>query len=703
MSTLLAAGKARAAAGGGVTPLKQELFGPTQITTSTEATATAYSNQRKVDRTSNGVLWAGYTYSFSSVYPLFYSLDGGATWNNPGGHPANGSGAITNSYTRNFSFFIDLDDYCHIVFKDNSDGYIYYRRGTPNAGRTAWTWSAAVNVYNAVNNGDVPDVVAHREGTGWVAHVSLGRPVDAVSSVRVMHIPIASDGTVGSLTTDNIASASYGSTTQRYPSIDFHHTGDGKTVKDGTPHLYVAWSAGNIGAGKGIRFRKATYNAGAWTWGTEREINSSYYIDNTSRWLNCLFDGTRVIIGGYLRSAGNYLWLWERDVADTTTTTLLNELPGSGSVPNEKTSGSMSYDGQGNVYLVGRTDALDASLDIFVTKWTRADGSLTTTKVADVTQSVPYISCKRGYAGDAIEFIYTDGSSSPYPVKFAAIGDAPPYAYWEILAAPSNNHGIGPVTAAHDDFIYVIAGSANGNAERYDPATGTWTARAALATLAYGTAHGYNPTTGLIHVIGGYRGWYDSAHDVYDPVANSWVTNKLAYPTGLYGPAFCIDSQGRIYIFGGHTGGSFVAHVRRWLPASNTWEALANIPGGTLAYAHAALRSDNKVYITGGNLNGAVTSTVYLYDIATDTYTTLQAMPAALQSHVSWVDAQDNLYIAAGISGSDTAIVRKYDRVANTWSVVGNVPVESTRYCVAKDSYDRAYIAREQVLYRAAP
>ena len=41
------------------------------------------------------------------------------------------------------SFFIDLDDYAHLVYKDRFDGYIYYRRGTPNAGRTAWTWRHA--------------------------------------------------------------------------------------------------------------------------------------------------------------------------------------------------------------------------------------------------------------------------------------------------------------------------------------------------------------------------------------------------------------------------------------------------------------------------------------------------------------------------------------------------------------------------------
>lgn len=392
----------------------------TLITTSTAATATAYSNQRKIDRTSNGVLWTMFHGSGAGEFHAAYSTDDGATWSS-----AFAFGLFSPAtYTPNLSFFIDQDDYAHIVYKDNNNGYIYYRRGTPNAARTMWTWSAALNIQSysggittTANALDYPDVVAHREGTGWVAHVVMSRHDSSiVDGVYHQKVSITSAG-VASVSGSSYTKIgnSYNNINPKYPSIDFNHTGDGKTVAGGTPHLYVAWSAGATGAGKGIRFKKATYSGGTWTWGTEREIDNTRYVRNPpGDWINCLFDGTRVVMAvrGYTGSAADFM-LYERDAADTATITRSLNI---GTL--SQVNGSMSYDSSGNLYFVTQ----DGLLRVVWNKWTRSNASFGTyTIIDDTNMGNSYVSAKRGYSGNRIEFIYTDGTASPYSVTYDSI------------------------------------------------------------------------------------------------------------------------------------------------------------------------------------------------------------------------------------------------------------------------------------------
>lgn len=378
---------------------------PTTIDTSTSATATAYGNQRKIDRCQNGVLWAFFTPANGSALEGWRSADNGATWTFD-------KVAVTAS---NFSVFIDLDDYCHIAYRDASDGYVKHVRGTPNAGRTAYTWSAPTTVF-ATGGMDAVDCVAHREGSGWVAHVVISTQQFGPFFTVYQRLIITSGGSVsvgGYHELNSVAGSAHSS-----PSIDFNHTGDGKTVAGGTPHLYVAWSAGATGAGKGIRFKKATYSGGSWTWGTEREIDSTRYIASAYFNLNCLFDGTRVIIGGALYSGGaDYLCLYERDAADTITTTRFNATSINPAGPYAT---SMTYDGNGNVYFVG-VPAVATGQGIY-RKWTRATTTLgSVTNIMGSNTGRTTVSAKRGYSSNRIEVVYTNGTSSPYNVVYDSI------------------------------------------------------------------------------------------------------------------------------------------------------------------------------------------------------------------------------------------------------------------------------------------
>lgn len=373
------------------------------------STATAYSNQRKLDRCQNGVLWALVS---KEAYHLAYSMDDGRTWTDYGN--IGGSGG---NYVENASIFIDLDDYLHIVYKNGFNAYTTYLRGTPNATRTAWTFSAATTLSTVIED-NYPDIVAHREGIDWKVHVvwshATSTPNNYASYCRVN---VSSSGTITVESAGAGIGGSYAVNAHTYPSIDFRHTGDGKTVAT-QPDLYVAWSAGKDGAGFGIRFRKATYSAGSWTWGTETPINEGVYIDSPARWFNCLFDGTRILVGGYgLFGGAGYRRFYELDPSTLVKTTLWEPAVSVTSSDEQINYGSMTYDAAGNIYVISKT--FSTAHPIYLNIYTRGtatwSGKPLDTSGPDTT---PYVSTKRGGSFGRIEWIYTTGNNAPYQVKY---------------------------------------------------------------------------------------------------------------------------------------------------------------------------------------------------------------------------------------------------------------------------------------------
>jgi hypothetical protein len=371
---------------------------PTVVTSSTAGTATAYSNQRKVDRTSNGVLWA--VSDSGSAQEFRYSTDEGATWTLDSSFGVSG----------NASIFIDADDNMHHVAQRTGASQLDYRHGVPNAARTAYTWT-----YLLISSGgstDFPDVVAHREGTGWKAHIVYSYQSSTINRATYDRVGIAADGTLTKETSGLTIGGSYSNSIDTYPSIDFNHTGDGKTVAGGTPHLYVAWSAGATGSGKGIRFKKATYSGGSWTWGTEREIDSASFA-NAGR-ISTAFDGTQVVIAYADSASTSAIKIRERDAADTTTAARTPTALSDGVV----TGLTVAYDNDKNIHLgaVGATSADPKAL-----KYDRAAGTWGAWEALAATTAQADTLTARRFADTSVDLLYTSGTGSPYSVTYAAV------------------------------------------------------------------------------------------------------------------------------------------------------------------------------------------------------------------------------------------------------------------------------------------
>lgn len=439
-------------------------------TTDKGRNALLFANQRRIDICSNGVLWS----TFATNIPIggtggvrfFYSTNNGGNWN---ASTSQDTTAVNGS--TNYSFFIDADDYAHFIMQDVLDGFkLKYRRGTPNAARTNYTWGTVVDLTTSsgvtAGNLENPTVIAHKEGTGWTVHVVAGYGVSSTSqSVIYRRIGISSTGTLtitpgAAWTTVGSVTNNTGGNWNLNPCLDFYHTGDGKTVVSSTPHLFISWATHDATSSNGAHFVKATYNAGAWTFGTDRFLGGHGPFNDVStsqpwNWHTGFFDGTRYVHCGhesYFGDGADYWFVYDRDVADTTTTLQVNELRDYGYW------GNAGYDAVGNIYFFGCDPAQpEGSRNFLVQRWNRGQGAsnFNAAIVIEPSAYVDFCSIRRGISPglDQMDVIYEDISGNT-SIDYAQVDvPSPPYAADPIY--PVGNEVIGRDVA--QTFIWNFA------------------------------------------------------------------------------------------------------------------------------------------------------------------------------------------------------------------------------------------------------
>ena len=346
-----------------------------------------FAQQRHSAWTSNGKLWlthwalSGISSGTGTIAFQRNDFLGDSPWS---GIMFKANVPVGINQSRDWAMFIDQDDYMHIVFRMITDSYkMYYTRGTPNADRTDYTFSSVVQVAtNSADNSDaakfeMPNLVVHREGTGWRLHIVTSHRDSGGQRVMYKNWSISSAGTPSSnMTTVGAWSAINTNTPSNnwatYPSIDFHHTGDGKTILDGTPHVYVSWAhAGVQGTVYGIKYRKMTWSAGpTWSLGSEVQVASNLQFptgivsgtpDNTPYWVQGQWLGE----GANRYSIGGMLWNSANGTAADVGTLFMYEVTGTNTVTQKYSvngdraarmwHGAGFFDAEGNFWLTGQS------------------------------------------------------------------------------------------------------------------------------------------------------------------------------------------------------------------------------------------------------------------------------------------------------------------------------------------------------------
>lgn len=390
--------------------------------------ATAFSNQKKGCTLSTGrqVIMVKNSGNLGSVY---YSDDGQSWTNATAGVPIDGWAHGS------FDVYVDSGGTERLValWKQTGtgggrvDGEVYVLVGTFNAGRTAITWGSTVTVVPTdvnIAGYNYPDVCCHAEGTGGVAHivVSFASATGPNNYVGYERVAINSSGVLGAESVDGLTDfsgtagndlgalgGSYSVNVHTWPSI---------TVNLSDKRIHVAWSAGATGAGKGVRYRTASYSAGTWTWATEVEVDNGVYLQDTSHWVVCRWDGTRIVAGvfgwtGSLRPLKTYE---STNFTSFTTRTHVSDVSATSMVRIEY--GSMAVDSNtGDIYMFGYAFLASSDNQLYYYKWTRSGGSLGSPVVVEGGISTNGYA-NAWYSGSTIRWLYTLGNNSPYSVKY---------------------------------------------------------------------------------------------------------------------------------------------------------------------------------------------------------------------------------------------------------------------------------------------
>lgn len=219
--------------------------------------------------------------------------------------------------------------------------------------------------------------------------------------------------------------------------------------------------------------------------------------------------------------------------------------------------------------------------------------------------------------------------------------------------------------------------STHATAEIYDPAAGTWSATGSLAQAR----HHHSQTLlgdGRVLVAGGFTttstacsgdgtGTATATAELFDPAAGTWsAAAPLATARRLHTATRLSD--GRVLVVGGSTAADPIASAEIYDAATNAWTSTGDlaVPRRT----HTATRlPDGRVLVTGGESGGMAVATCEIFDPATGTWTAAADMSTPRYLHTATLLATGRVLVSAGYAvGAAARSSEEYDPDTNTWS-----------------------------------
>ena len=211
--------------------------------------------------------------------------------------------------------------------------------------------------------------------------------------------------------------------------------------------------------------------------------------------------------------------------------------------------------------------------------------------------------------------------------------------------------------------VYAFGGVEHGSpldtVEAFDPSTNSWSARASMPTTRTGPAAVVN---GLAYVLGGSFTSGDNvgttANEAYDANTDSWVSRAPMLRPRMFHSAVAL--AGKIYLFGGESGGTIFDVIDVYDPGTDSWTTLPTRMPRPRAGAAAVLLNDRILLIGGGNNTEGCLAAVEEYDPALDRWATREPMPTPRLLLAATV-SNGIVYAIGGEHGPAFAVVEAYD------------------------------------------
>lgn len=359
------------------------------------------SPERRIDMHPDGTLWCCVVINGNpGKAKFFYSKNGGATWTY-----SDGSDVSLGQATGTPSFYIDAQGNGHLawvqwstnpqVIKVSYGGMSipdYLGGGAPSSSERIF-WRTASFAPSGGRTGNDCDIVAFKIGS--TVHQFVTYSMAANGGAQVAHL------TINSSATPALSSNSFGPsgpTANQYGSLEFNHTGDGKTPRS-NPNLFLSVAGPSSSS---MKVYTATYVSTTWVWGSTATIGT---FANPKTTMQSVFDSANLMVA-YSNNSSTIL------VSEVNGTTAVSRNPPSAPGGTGTVLGlAMAHDPATDNLHLAYYDATDG--DIFYSKFTRA--TLTWSAWTSVLSRGSYtyegkIGVVRHPLYDAVDLVYGTGS-----------------------------------------------------------------------------------------------------------------------------------------------------------------------------------------------------------------------------------------------------------------------------------------------------
>ncbi len=378
----------------------------TTITSGNHGDSLQGSPDKRLDLAPDGTLWALIVAQGNpGTAKFFKSKDGGATW-----AYAAGSDISLGQSSALPSFFIDADGYAHVSWIQwNKDPQVLiYSRGKPTGTSTTdtgWSWTNLTISPASGRMGVDSDLVAFRQGTGWVAFIVYGLGI-STSGAQVARVAITASGAL------SVAATTMGPLTGlaawQIGSIEFNHNGDGKTAA-ALPHIYLVTAV--QGTSAPVRVQRALYSGGSWTWEAPVTAATGNVVQTT---VCTVWDGALLMTAVAMTSATINVYEWDGVAGSVTARNPPAAPGGTGTVLGLSLAVDPATD---DVYLA-YYDVTDG--DIRWSKFTRGANTWSAWAIA-VTRTASAddgkVQLVRHPSRDSVDMIFANGSGSSWTIQ----------------------------------------------------------------------------------------------------------------------------------------------------------------------------------------------------------------------------------------------------------------------------------------------
>ena len=285
--------------------------------------------------------------------------------------------------------------------------------------------------------------------------------------------------------------------------------------------------------------------------------------------------------------------------------------------------------------------------------------------------------------GDPVTVTYTQectgGSISATGVFTAPTLDPTWTATGSLSVNRAEFSGAAAAVLLTDGTVLMAGGHTGGaptdTAERFDPATGSWSSAGTLS--APRRQHVLVPLEdGRAIAVGGYGVGpcptsSIAVSEIYDPSTGTWSAGAALNEARSWGFAVAPLDDGDVLVVGGIRCDAVptnIGSVERYDASSDAWATVASLPG--TRYFHTATALDDGRVLVAGGVGPGILASAFLYDPATDTWTATGSMNVARERHTATRLLDGRVLVVGGQDGTVRADAEIYDPVTGEWHVI---------------------------------